>query len=1208
MYRWLFKRKYDDASRNNDEVNGSLSHEGSKEKLDNNGRIHSIDDMMKLEENGGASSETESETSDVATFSDGGTGLWTQFGQMFWTQPSTRKSSFITGLDSWVPEDCEKVLAFPCNTINKYTKVYPIYSNSTKDSSFSVLVDATPLAKSKQKAAVNHLVLTIHPNAGPNKNREFSLSLYRSRKVTDVVALCERCRECRKLFRYFPRGKENTIESLSQLCCPEGLTPLMIAIQQNDEEMVTLLVSLGVDLMQTTVEANNVLHLAACTTPSILNILWNALEPEQKRILLNHLNHDGASPQYVAFSSMNARCLSSLVSYSKQIDPHAEPENPLISAMKSSKTTIVQLEAILKQNPDALEKKDALTGNSVLHAVAHKRPLSALIEVMGSKLDVNVRNNQQQTPLHVYVHKNHLSLVFTILGAEVDINAPDEDGNTPMHVAVSNLNLQIVRTLLCFGANPNMKNRYDETPRHLAAKNKDEPGAIDILRSLIMFGAKSCPIDKLGCTVACVHKINYISEKMSPTGSNAALQDSSAEVEKDVENAKVRADAATGAYEFEIDPDTHDINYAYVEPNPARKFPQEEAMRHVKQMLEKIVKEKEKSNIISILSCDGGGMKGIVMVQILIILQRYLDSPVQTYFDWMAATSTGTYVAGALAKGLSLPHMQRYYLRTKDILFTTWTRPYNTLRFEQLCKEALGDDRMLDISYPKLIFTTTRADTFPCQLTLQRNYQLPMTMKENLDLGFDDPAEIPLWLAARRSAAAPTYFAASEGKFIDGGMVANNPSLDLLSEVMFWNTSCQMKSESSKTEKEKRDDPKDVTIGCLLSLGTGITPVSPVDPSLFEMSDTLGMLRGIKNLTLMVLDQATATEGAPISRCRSWCHSLRIPYFRLNAPLFKDVMLDASDDVEIAQVLWDCEVYGYTHRKDFVELAELLKAIGTNKHRKTRLGTGLSTDYDEIRLSRKASKESSIRRFLRYPANLYNCSGKTRDEWLRTGEKWPIAGPVFMGMGAVFLLLYLPSIYAILKLKLTRNICYKLMLCLIFTDIANLMANSFVGGYLFQIGAVFCWNPVFMYLEGVYNSLIWGIAAFLYVVLAVNRFLVILGRPRLVRGFSRIRIWVWLFLAVIWGLLISILTKPLSYNSKAMIAIVFPFIEDMNKENLLYVNKAHTFNNLLFANLIFSIYSAIIFILLYTRSKGGIKISRGEMNVRFWKLLVTQPF
>lgn len=76
-------------------------------------------------------------------------------------------------------------------------------------------------------------------------------------------------------------------------------------------------------------------------------------------------------------------------------------------------------------------------------------------------------------------------------------------------------------------------------------------------------------------------------------------------------------------------------------------------------------------------------------------------------------------------------------------------------------------------------------------------------------------------------------------------------------------------------------------MGCVVSIGTGITPVSPVDPNLFEMNDMFGMLRGLKNLSLMVLDQVTATEGAPIARSRSWCHSLNIPYFRLNAPLFK---------------------------------------------------------------------------------------------------------------------------------------------------------------------------------------------------------------------------------------------------------------------------------------------------------------------------------
>ncbi|CAJ0580056.1 unnamed protein product, partial [Mesorhabditis spiculigera] len=1007
------------------------NHESAPE-LKGSDKHGSLNDMRKLGQQNQYDSDSEASeaASDLSanTFNDGGMSLWNQFGQMFWSQPPMRKCSFATGLDYWVPEDCEKVVAFPTDAIEQYTKIYPIRgSDATKHSSFSVLVDASPFSRARDKQPLHHLVLTIHPNAGPSmENREFSISLFRSRKVTDVVALCERCRECRALFRYFPKGKDNTIfyyvkllgylqvkmlwkvehigalvgckeffenqpskklkKNLSAHCSPEGLTPLMIAIQQNDEDMVSLLIQKGADLMQTTPEANNVLHLAATVSPSMLNILWDALG-DNKTVLLGHVNHDGSSPQYLAFTSMNARCLSTLRGFAKQVNPEATPENPLIQAMKSPKTTFQHIDAILKETPDAIDKTDPVTGNSVLHICTHKKPLSALIEVLGEKLPVNARNSLNQTPLHVYVHKDNLALVFTILGAEVDINAQDDDGNTALHLATSLLNVTMVRTLLCFGANPNIHNLHDESPRHLAAKHRDEAGSIDILRSLIMFGAKSCGIKKLGCTVACVHKDNYISEKTSPvskennnqntssnslaslasTNGNEKPKNDKDNVESDVDSARINNAAATEAYEFELDADTHDVKNAYVEPNPPRKFPQDAAVRRIKALLTQLA-DKENSNIISVLSCDGGGMKGIIMVQMLIILQRYLDAPVHTYFDWVAGTSTGSYVSGALAKGFSLAHMQRYYLRTKDILFTTWSRPYNTLRFEALCRDALGDDRLSKVPYPKLVFTTTRADTFPCQLVLQRNYQLPIPYNDNLDLGFDDPEDTPLWLAARRSAAAPTYFAASEGKFIDGGMVANNPSLDLLSEVIFWNTTCRMQAPEEAQAQPKFQAANEVRIGCFLSLGTGITPVSPVDPSLFEMSDTLGMLRGIKNLTLMVLDQATATEGAPISRSRSWCHSLRIPYFRLNAPLFKDVMLDASDDSEIAQMLWDCEVYGYTHKKDFIELASLLKAIGTNKHRKQRFGSAKASDYSEGRKKRLAEERKAKKEEQEQPA------------------------------------------------------------------------------------------------------------------------------------------------------------------------------------------------------------------------------------------------
>lgn len=43
-----------------------------------------------------------------------------------------------------------------------------------------------------------------------------------------------------------------------------------------------------------------------------------------------------------------------------------------------------------------------------------------------------------------------------------------------------------------------------------------------------------------------------------------------------------------------------------------------------------------------------------------------------------------------------------------------------------------------------------------------------------------------VWRAARSTGAAPTYFRAS-GRFLDGGLMANNPTLDILTEIHQYN-------------------------------------------------------------------------------------------------------------------------------------------------------------------------------------------------------------------------------------------------------------------------------------------------------------------------------------------------------------------------------------------------------------------------------------
>lgn len=56
--------------------------------------------------------------------------------------------------------------------------------------------------------------------------------------------------------------------------------------------------------------------------------------------------------------------------------------------------------------------------------------------------------------------------------------------------------------------------------------------------------------------------------------------------------------------------------------------------------------------------------------------------------------------------------------------------------------------------------------------------------------------EQKVWEAARCSGAAPTYFKAF-GPYIDGGLDANNPTLDLITEIHEYNCGLKLRVRKS---------------------------------------------------------------------------------------------------------------------------------------------------------------------------------------------------------------------------------------------------------------------------------------------------------------------------------------------------------------------------------------------------------------------------
>ena len=78
-----------------------------------------------------------------------------------------------------------------------------------------------------------------------------------------------------------------------------------------------------------------------------------------------------------------------------------------------------------------------------------------------------------------------------------------------------------------------------------------------------------------------------------------------------------------------------------------------------------------------ILALDGGGIRGIITLEILAGIESLLreksgrrdDFVLADYFDFIAGTSTGAIIGTALSLGMSVPDIRSFYLDTGREMF-----------------------------------------------------------------------------------------------------------------------------------------------------------------------------------------------------------------------------------------------------------------------------------------------------------------------------------------------------------------------------------------------------------------------------------------------------------------------------------------------------------------------------------------------------------
>eukprot|EP01114_Cavostelium_apophysatum_P023321 TRINITY_DN8743_c0_g1_i4.p1 TRINITY_DN8743_c0_g1~~TRINITY_DN8743_c0_g1_i4.p1 ORF type:complete len:2119 (-),score=526.12 TRINITY_DN8743_c0_g1_i4:35-6391(-) len=144
-----------------------------------------------------------------------------------------------------------------------------------------------------------------------------------------------------------------------------------------------------------------------------------------------------------------------------------------------------------------------------LHCAASNGYVKIMDVLLKEDVDVNAKTDENTTALH-YLVKSTWSEEFseqiflTLIGKSADINVENNQGETPLHKASLVGNLEMVKLLLDHSADPNIKNKHGETPLHFAVRG----GFLEISKLLLRNCANASISGEHGTPKAIAESLN----------------------------------------------------------------------------------------------------------------------------------------------------------------------------------------------------------------------------------------------------------------------------------------------------------------------------------------------------------------------------------------------------------------------------------------------------------------------------------------------------------------------------------------------------------------------------------------------------------------------------------------------------------------------------------------------------------------------------
>lgn len=180
---------------------------------------------------------------------------------------------------------------------------------------------------------------------------------------------------------------------------------------------------------------------------------------------------------------------------------------------------------------------------------------------------------------------------------------------------------------------------------------------------------------------------------------------------------------------------------------------------------------RDEDDSFNIVAIEGGGVKGGYAARVI----RRVAKARPNFFartSLMAGTSTGAILALALAHGLTPAECEALYVEHAGSIFRKkpfggfWGAKYSADGLRKVLEDTFGKTQLRQLDRHVIAVSY--------DLDAPATQTMPRGGRPRIFEPVDDGRELVVDVALA-SSAAPTYFPAHQSRYIDGGLVANNP-------------------------------------------------------------------------------------------------------------------------------------------------------------------------------------------------------------------------------------------------------------------------------------------------------------------------------------------------------------------------------------------------------------------------------------------------